>query len=306
MSTVDWRFEERDCPICAGSRGTATRLGRRGGQAHGARRGVETVIVRCGRCHAVYQSPTAIPVGNPYAEHPPDDYFSQHDTQAKVRSGELLGDEAAALLGSPGRMLEIGCGCGEFLEGARNRGWHCAGVELTEAYAEKAHRGRGLPVEVADVLVARTLDQEWDVILMAAVLEHLYDPMAALNRVRKALRPGGLVYIDVPNECSLYTRVGNLYQRLRGRDWAVNLSPTFPPFHVVGFCPTSLAHALRAAGLEPVRLVPYAMENCMTDRAGRGIAALERASSRLVLRLGHAIGMSAGLLCWARRPLLPG
>ncbi len=104
-------------------------------------------------------------------------------------------------------------------------------------------------VEVADALVAQSLSEEWDVILLAAVLEHLYEPMPVLRRVRDALRPGGLVYIDVPNECALYTRVGNLYQRLRGRDWAVNLSPTFPPFHVVGFCPESLKRALQTAGL---------------------------------------------------------
>jgi hypothetical protein len=75
------------------------------------------------------------------------------------------------------------------------------------------------------------------------LLEHLYDPADCLRRVHD----GGLVFIDVPNECSLFTRLGNAYMRLRGRPWAVNLSPTFPPFHVVGFCPSSLRRLLRRA-----------------------------------------------------------
>jgi hypothetical protein len=121
--------------------------------------------------------------------------------------------------------------------------------------------------------------------------------------VRAALRPGGLVFVDVPNECGLYTRVGNLYQRLRGRDWAVNLSPTFPPFHVVGFCPPSLRRALETVDLEVLDIEPYAMENCMATRTGGLGASIERRAARAVLRLGHSIGMSAGLLCWARRPV---
>jgi hypothetical protein len=52
-----------------------------------------------------------------------------------------------------------------------------------------------------------------------------------------------------------------------------------------------------------VRVDPYSMENCMANRTGGVTATIERVASRAVLKLGHAIGMSAGLLCWARRPV---
>ncbi len=296
-----WRLEPGDCPLCEAPVHQAQRLGRRGGAAHGARCGVETTIHRCRSCHLVYQHPVLRPEGNPYEDHPPDDYFNAHSAIAKVESGQAIALQASGLLGRTGRLLEVGCGRGDLLRGAANLGWECAGIEMTPSYAEHARARYGLRIETGDVGASRLLSEEWDVIVMAAVLEHLYDPLGTLRRVAAALRPGGVVYIDVPNECSLYTRVGNSYQRLRGRDWAVNLSPTFPPFHVVGFCPTSLRQACDAVGLEVRSLTGYAMEGCMDLRTGGVVAWVERLAARFVLRVGHAMGQSAGLTCWAQR-----
>ena len=101
------------------------------------------------------------------------------------------------------------------------------GVEMTASYAAARP---DLNIEVAPVANPRSLTKSHDVVWLAAILEHLYDPAETLLKVRAALPPGGLVFIDVPNECSLWCYVGNVYMRLRGRRWAVNLSPTFPPF----------------------------------------------------------------------------
>src|SRR5215831_8620802 len=103
-------------------------------------------------------------------------------------------------------MLEIGCGRGELLVGAANRGWSVHGVEMTEGYAQLA-RSRGIEVECSPVEKCQSLNQTYDVILLAAVLEHLYDPLGILRRVKDALRPGGLVFIDVPNETSLMMKI---------------------------------------------------------------------------------------------------
>ena len=297
-----WRLEERDCPLCGESRTTSIPLGRRGGAAHRGGLGVETGIVRCRRCHGVYQRPTAIPIGNPYDAHEPDGYFAAHDASSKIGSGEWLADRAAELLGRKGRMLEIGCGRGELLRGAANRGWQVAGVDMTEGFARAASSRYGVEVEVASAERASSLEREWDVVVLAAVLEHLYDPLAVLDRVKRALPARGLVFIDVPNECSLFSRMGNLYLRLRGRDWAVNLSPTFSPFHVVGFCPQSLRFALTASGLQVAALDLYKPRQCLAT-PGRGLLGrLEDAGARVGLALGQGLGMAGGIICWARRP----
>jgi 2-polyprenyl-3-methyl-5-hydroxy-6-metoxy-1,4-benzoquinol methylase len=293
---ISWTPETRPCPLCGSE--AFTFLGRRGGVSHHARKGVETGIVRCRACHAVYPRPALLPEWNPYAEHEATDYFEAHEAEQKLRNGEWLARHAESLLGRRGRLLELGCGRGESLVAAARLGWSVRGVEMTPAFAAEA---AGVDIELARVEDARSLSEQWDVILLAAILEHVYDPIACLKRVHDALVPGGLVFIDVPNECSLFTSVGNLYMRLRGREWVLNLSPTFSPYHVVGFCPASLRDALARCGLEVVALNTPRWQNEVPYRPGL-VGRIERAGVEAALSVGAWIGKGAGITCWARRP----
>jgi SAM-dependent methyltransferase len=290
---MQWVGEPRPCPICGAQ--SHAQLGRRGGAAHRKGLGVETAVVRCRRCHGVYPYPTLVPQGNPYGEHSADEYFEVHDRTRKVESGRGLARDAERLLGRTGRLLELGCGRGDLLVGAREQGWQVRGVDMTAGFTSGAG---DLEIEVASAEQARSLEERWDCIVTAAILEHVYQPVLLLRRIASALVPGGILFVDVPNECSLWTRVGNAYQRARGRSWAVNLSPTFPPFHVVGFCPRSLRVALDAAGLEvvSVRTVTWPLGHA-------GFGAFERAGVALVARAARWLDMSEGIVCWARKPL---
>ncbi|WP_353961700.1 class I SAM-dependent methyltransferase [Laspinema olomoucense] len=144
------------------------------------------------------------------------------------------------------------------------------------------------------------LEKVYDTILLAAVLEHLYDPFETLTKVYNALRPGGLVFIDIPNKGSLVTRVGNAYMRLRGTDWAINLSLTFSPFHVVGFSPASLRYLLNSTGFRPISLQLHRWSNELPT--GKNIRArLEHRGLDIVQFIGGSIGMGDGITCWAIR-----
>lgn len=294
---TQWRAEDRPCPIC-GSR-SIKELGARGGRAHHESKGVETSVVRCKDCQVIYTRPTLIPESNPYAKESADEYFQLHDFQGKILQGETLAEFAEKVLGGTGRMLELGCGRGELLRGALNRGWSVYGVEMTEDYAEIA-RSHGVEIELASIEDCKFLEQTFDVILLAAVLEHLYDPMKTLERIRNALRPGGLLFIDVPNESSLTMRVGNLYMRARGRDWAVNLSPTFSPFHVVGFSPTSLRNALASAGFGVHTMTVPKWNNALPE-GKTTTQKIERAAMGVVQSVGKVLRMGDGITCWAVR-----
>jgi len=171
---------------------------------------------------------------------------------------------------------------------------------MTDAFARIASEEHGLEVEHASIESAQSLGESYDVVLLAAILEHLYEPVATLQRVRGALRRGGLVFIDVPNECSLMSRAGNAYMRLRATDWAINLSPTFSPFHVVGFCPLSLRYLLGRIGLCPIRFELHRW-NIPLPPADGCFATLERVGLNAVLSLGKLIGMGVGMTCWAVR-----
>lgn len=294
---TQWTAENRPCPIC-GSRVTKT-LGARGGRAHQQGKGVETYVVRCKDCKVIYTLPTLIPESNPYEKESAEQYFQLHNSHKKVLQGEGIAAFAESVLGSPGRMLELGCGRGELLKGALNRGWSAYGVEMTEDFIRVA-RSHGVKVERNSIEDCKSLEQTYDVVLLAAILEHLYNPMETLGRIKNAVRPGGLIFIDVPNESSLTMRIGNLYMRARGRNWAINLSPTFPPFHVVGFSPTSLRKTLASAGFEIHTLDVPKWRNDLPPAATIG-QKIERLGLSVVQSVGELVGMGDGITCWAVR-----
>lgn len=294
---TQWTAEDRPCPICGSS--VAKTLGARGGRAHQQGKGVETNVVRCKDCKLVYTQPTLIPTSNPYAKESPEDYFQLHDFQYKISQGRKIAVFAEKVLGSPGRMLELGCGRGELLKGALDRGWSTYGVEMTEDFTRVA-RSEGVSVECSSIQDCKSLERTYDVILLAAILEHLYDPLETLGRIKNALRPGGLLFVDVPNESSLTMRVGNLYMRARGRNWAVNLSPTFSPFHVIGFSPTSLRNTLTSLGFEIHTLDVPKWRNALPPAATMA-QKIERRGLSVVQSLGGLVGMGDGITCWAVR-----
>jgi hypothetical protein len=284
-----WRPVWAPCPLCGSER--RAWLGRRGGAAHRLRLGVETDIVRCRSCHAVYQWPTLLPLSSPYLDFAADEYFASHNQEKSIEAGRQLARSAERHLGGRGRLLELGCGRGGLLMGAAAEGWSVRGVEMTAPFARKAS---GVDIEIAPIETCRSLDRTYEVILLAAILEHLYDPIACLMKCRAALSLGGLLFIDVPNECGLWARFGWLYQRLRGRRWAVSLAPTFRPFHVVGFCPRSLRQALVQTGFD---VIEYHSERWDVPQM---LSPGERALASIVMSLGQRLGMGMGLVCWAR------
>jgi SAM-dependent methyltransferase len=119
-----------------------------------------------------------------------------------------------------------------------------------------------------------------------------------VKEISRVLRPGGVVYIDVPNEDGLYFRVGNFYQRLRRRNWVINLSPTFSPFHVFGFTPRSLRLLLSKHGLRPEVWRSYEGICLLPDSGGR-VGALEKLAATLVTRLSKLAGLGNYIETWA-------
>ena len=144
------------------------------------------------------------------------------------------------------RLLDVGCGTGEFLVRMREAGWDVAGVEPDAASAQVAQEA-GLEVEHAGLADAALTDQSFDAVTLNHVIEHLHDPREAVARCRALLRPGGALWIATPNADALGHR------RFRA-DW-FGLDP---PRHLVLLTPRSLVGLLRAAGFaDPRRIRAY-------------------------------------------------
>jgi 2-polyprenyl-3-methyl-5-hydroxy-6-metoxy-1,4-benzoquinol methylase len=115
--------------------------------------------------------------------------------------------EASALWqpAGKGKLLDVGCGSGEFLRWMRDLGWDVYGVEPDPAGAEVA-RGGNIPVRVGTVQQADFPADEFDLVTLSHVLEHLPDPIATITECRRILKPGGRLVAVTPNTGSRASR----------------------------------------------------------------------------------------------------
>lgn len=235
---------------------------------------------------------------NQHYEVDPEDYFKEHRTDDKENSAAGLLAQAEEITGGKGRLLDIGSGRGELLQTAESLGWSVTGIEPSPSFARFAESHSAAEIRREPVEKCGFEDGTFDCVVLAAVLEHLYNPDETISEVSRILRRGGALFVDVPNERALYFRVGNLYQKLRGRDWVVNLAPTFSPFHVFGFSPRSLNALLSKYDLRPCHTRVYPGRAMVPSRPGI-VGELERLAANAVTSLSKLGSLGTYIETWA-------
>jgi SAM-dependent methyltransferase len=115
-------------------------------------------------------------------------------------------------------LLDVGCGTGEFLAAMKAEGWEVEGLERDERAAAWAREHCHLQVASGSVEQLATLDQQFDVITMWHVLEHLYSPGRALEILADHLRQDGWLLIAVPN-------ISGIDARVYGANWVALDAP---------------------------------------------------------------------------------
>ena len=122
----------------------------------------------------------------------------------------------------PGRLLDVGSGTGIFVFLAqRDFGWRGRGIDICDTSASKAAHEFDVSVDTGDFETFGYSPGEFDAITMLDVLEHTLDPTAFIRRARDLLKPGGVLYIAVPNQRCLLTVILDRWMRLGGlgRRW---------------------------------------------------------------------------------------
>lgn len=139
-----------------------------------------------------------------------------------------------------GRLLDVGAAGGAFVVEAAAAGYDAWGIEPTPAFATHARNTFGVDVRAATLEDTPLERESLDVVTMWHVLEHVPEPVEQLRRVAAALRPGGVVAIEVPNYGSAVSvRMGAAWPSLE------------PDVHVSQFAPATLRAALQRAELLP-------------------------------------------------------
>jgi SAM-dependent methyltransferase len=99
---------------------------------------------------------------------------------------------------APGRAYEIGCASGTMLHQFRKASWQVGGCDPSPSAISQAGGIFGIQADLGDEADILPRQRDLDLILACHVLEHLYDPCAALVRFHAALAPGGHLLLEVP------------------------------------------------------------------------------------------------------------
>lgn len=135
-----------------------------------------------------------------------------------------------------GRLLDVGCGGGRFLEFMVDLGWNAEGVDF-DPVAVRSARSRGLEARLGTLEAQGYPDNRFDAVVMNHSIEHVHDPSRLLRECRRILKPGGRLVVTTPNSESWgHEKFGDSWLHLD------------PPRHIHVFNPSSLGRLAKEVG----------------------------------------------------------
>jgi 2-polyprenyl-3-methyl-5-hydroxy-6-metoxy-1,4-benzoquinol methylase len=141
-----------------------------------------------------------------------------------------------------GRLLEIGSGQGMLLQAAMRRGWEVEGNEISPLAAEGVQRISGAEIHVGPIESIDLPCRRYDLIICDNVFEHLARPLEVLRKLRRALRPSGVLFLQTVCAQSL-----SVWAQPRGWCYYCDGHTVLPTL-------VSLRHYCQASGLKVRRL----------------------------------------------------
>jgi len=244
------------CPACQQKMGKAWRLVKGWN------------LDKCRSCGMIYANPAPSEKALQRAYALPEKEYNEFFQSGYIDTKTILGGNASwqrkvsnnyldaieKLLPARGRMFEIGCGSGIFLEEAQRRGWETTGVDLGDWRADP-ERDRKLNIYNGTLFDVPSTAGSFDVVFMAALLEHLQDPWRHMDAIYKLLKPGGMIYMtSLPNINSWTIRLGV-------DKWIGN----HPPAHLLYFNHRTVKLVLRRAGFKKIRVRSYGMSETILE-----------------------------------------
>jgi ubiquinone/menaquinone biosynthesis C-methylase UbiE len=142
-----------------------------------------------------------------------------------------------------GRVLDLGCGTGEFLSGFDSKRWEMVGVEPNPLGYKIAAKKQGIKIYPKELADCRFPDDYFDLITAWHVLEHLSSPRAGLKEVQRILKKNGLLALETPNIESLPFRV---FQK--------NWFHLDVPRHLSFYSPKTIRRILNKTGFKIIKI----------------------------------------------------
>jgi len=194
-------------------------------------------VVRCRGCTHQFCSPLPDAIPAQYHEVVDEEYL-KHAESRRLAAQAVV----ARILERTGRgrLLDVGCATGDFMESARAAGFEAEGLELSSWSCDVARR-RGFTVHQKTLArFAHDSRARFDVVSLIGVIEHLPEPRAEMGHLATLVKPGGMIVV--------WTGDADAWlPRLLGRRWWY-----WQGQHIQYFTHASLTRLARDAGFEPI------------------------------------------------------
>ena len=207
-------------------------------------------VVRCRNCGLVYTNPRLRDYNATYRQSDDGPGDIERHAQAKApvferALKEIIKRQRRQGRRSGGKLLDVGCGSGHFLQAAGRMGFEVTGIEPAEVLGAYASDVLGLSVYRDDFQNVQLPFEGFDVITAWDVIEHVADPYTFLRRCGQWLRPEGIMALRFPSSG---------WQKIKGvilQDWLSLKRPAFSPtIHLYFFSARTFERMARRVGLE--------------------------------------------------------
>jgi 2-polyprenyl-3-methyl-5-hydroxy-6-metoxy-1,4-benzoquinol methylase len=158
-----------------------------------------------------------------------------------------------------GKICDIGCGVGYFLRVAQERGWAVAGIDLDKAAVDIA-RQHGIDVRWETVEEMSFSDDEFNVVTLFNVIEHVPAPQIVLGEIRRVLKPSGLFVLETPTDDFRLKHPIRLLYRLSGGKITQPIRYLYSSRetggHIYRFSRETITKILEKMGFDVQKIVP--------------------------------------------------
>jgi len=200
-------------------------------------------LVKCQRCGLIFIDPQL--AKDEVAKFYPKNFYEEPSQIDKVITKISFYPRQRKILNyaKQGRILDLGCGKGEFLSNFKMKGWVPFGVDVSEVACELAREKVGKNIYNCQLKECFFPSDYFDVIVLSHVLEHLLNPIDDLVEIRRILKLNGILMLSVPD-------IGSLQFRVSSQSW-IHLDI---PRHLYHYSFSSIKFLLERSNFEIVRL----------------------------------------------------
>jgi 2-polyprenyl-3-methyl-5-hydroxy-6-metoxy-1,4-benzoquinol methylase len=222
--TADF-FVQQKCPVCGGEGQTKKfSIDHRQSQVlemlGAADKNIMADVVQCNHCPHLYMTPIISDenLTRYYSKINSEFYSGSEENGGNINQKEyadytkLIKEKIKS-----GKLLEVGCGKGYFLQKLQENGFECYGVEPSPLAAGFAKNKLNLQVENAFLNESSFYNIKFDVVVMIDVVEHISNMQLFMEQVTSVIKPGGLLFIGTGN-------IDSFNAHLAGPDWGYFVS----------------------------------------------------------------------------------